>query len=434
MLVLGRDAPIVDHLEMTQAVPLQLIADIDAGRCVAFVGAGFSAPAVQSWKALLLSLAKGLKSSEAVHGLIASGRSRDYEAAAQTIRDETGGDELGRRLRDLLADPHLDEIMRARVRYLTETPFRAVLTTNFDGILTGSVPGPEAFLRVLRQADDRWWSQHFWGGQGAGAPIVKLHGDAAGPDPVVFTQRDYRRRLYSNPAYTTFLRSVFSTQTMLYIGFSFTDAYLNELRSEVLSLLEHEGGDRPIAYALANDVTPEQAAYLRRHEGIEVLSFDTGGGADYSGFDAYLYAIHAETNPRTRLGRLIAGKTIVWVDPSDHSNEFGMEFLQGVAEDSGGSTRILRASDPESGLELIRRNPPDLVISYWGHGQGTAGPAATDLLAGMHVQNSRAPVLIFSGSDHADENKQAALRAGAAGLQCTWEGLFGEIERVFGGV
>jgi hypothetical protein len=75
-------------------------------------------------------------------------------------------------------------------------------------------------------------------------PIVQLHGSVGEENTVICTRNSYRRLLYGVPGYATFLRSVMASCTLLYVGFSFSDHYLNELRAEVLSMLEADGLDQ----------------------------------------------------------------------------------------------------------------------------------------------------------------------------------------------
>src|SRR6185436_9870636 len=99
---------------------------------------------------------------------------------------------LGRRL----AAPRLNEVMERRLERVKGIPFRAVLTTNFDGVLDGRAPAPDTYREVLRPTRHRWWEESFWSSH-RGAFRIKLHGDAAGTgNEIVFTRRDYRRRLY----------------------------------------------------------------------------------------------------------------------------------------------------------------------------------------------------------------------------------------------
>ncbi len=52
------------------------------------------------------------------------------------------------------------------------------------------------------------------------------------------TRRGYRQLLHATSGYNDFLQSVMASCTVLYLGFSFTDHYLNDLRSSVLSMME----------------------------------------------------------------------------------------------------------------------------------------------------------------------------------------------------
>ena len=70
-------------------------------------------------------------------------------------------------------------------------------------------------------------------------PTIKLQGDATGhvdQNPIVLSTRSYRGRIHSIPHYATFLKTVFATKTVLYLGFLFSDHDINEVRSEVLAM------------------------------------------------------------------------------------------------------------------------------------------------------------------------------------------------------
>jgi hypothetical protein len=137
-------------------------------------------------------------------------------------------------------------------------------------------------------------------------PVIKIHGDVGSPETIVITRKDYRRHLYNNPGYQVFLRAMLANHPVLYLGFSFTDAYLNEIRSEILALLGY-GGDGPVAYAIINDIPQLTREHYLRHEGIDILTYDTRGGTDFSGFDLLLRELHDQTNPLFHFGSLLAG-------------------------------------------------------------------------------------------------------------------------------
>ncbi|MBW1684828.1 MAG: SIR2 family protein [Deltaproteobacteria bacterium] len=295
----------------------------------------------------------------------------------------------------------------------------------------------------MRPGSYRWWEPRYWG-EAQGAFTLKLHGDLAQraheEDTIVLTRRDYRRRLYEDPAYETFLRAVMATTTVLYMGFSFEDAYLNELRSEILALLGQRRESTPVAYAIVNDIPTGTRRHFRQHEGIEILSYDTQGGRDFSGFDAYLQTIHDATNPLLRFARYLEHKRILWVDPHPENNALAFERLAEAARVSGREgTALVTVATADKGLaelEAPRGGAPfDLVITHWGEGAarddaGRLTPAAVRLLSGIRTRDLRCPVVIFAAAEGAEQRKPTALGLGAQAYCFSFEGLYRTLERV----
>jgi hypothetical protein len=440
------------------SVPAGLVGEINRGNCVAFVGAGFSlAAGVPSWKDLLVRLAEteGVDATlrDHVRTLVErpAASAHDLDQAAQMLVDELTQARFVARLREIVQTDTLPAVMQERLRCLRGIPFKAILTTNFDGILRSREEPEErasgararqlaAYRAILRKERSFWWQEKFWDQKLMGARILKLHGDLdapSGEEGIVFTREDYRSRLYGDPAYVSFLRSVLSTSTVLYLGFSFTDAYLNELRSEVLALLGHGEGSLPVAYAVVADTAPASVRYLRRHEGIEVLRYDSSNPPGHAGFDAWLAAIHKETSPLRRLGEMLGGKRILWMDPWPENNTHVIDMLDKAARSSDrdlAPPAILR--DPTAAIAALLAardaGPPfDLVITYWGRPwNGRESPGA-ELLSAMRAADLRCPTLVFASMHDAERRKQAALSLGALGY-CTRSGtLLRRIEEIF---
>lgn len=418
---------------MTTPVPQHLVDDIAAGRCVAFVGAGFAAPAVPAWKSLLRGLAeKAVLDADTatwLDGLVEHGGSRDLEAAAQILHTAMGAD-FDPTLARLLAEEGRPETIARRRRLLAGIPFDAILTTNFDPFLVGDVPGPEAYQRILRDPPHRWWEPRYWADDAPGAPVVKLHGEV-GPkgDTVVFTQRGYRERLYDSPAYMTFLRSLFATNTVLFLGVSFTDAYLNELRSEVLAMLDQREEDPPVAYAVLPDVSPHQARYLHCHEGLGAISYDTAGGTDFSGFDEVLQALHDTTNPRAQIGAALVDRTVLWVDSEAVDVAYGLGVLADAAAGTGGRARMVHVRSTEEALDFIEQQRPDLVVADWAPGPD-GRPVAATLLREMRGRDLTSIVIALAQDPVSDGERLDALRLGATEVAQGWSGLFRELARI----
>lgn len=131
-------------------------------------------------------------------------------------------------------------------------------------------------------------------------------------DPgLVFTLTGYRKLLYDSGCYRNFMSSVMSTKTILYMGFSFSDHYINELRSEAMMTLhgkKEEDGDviKPLAYAIVNGMTQSEADFYKKHEGVTFLNYPT-----FQSVEKWLKAISLRTNPIVRWARCLAGKTVL---------------------------------------------------------------------------------------------------------------------------
>lgn len=163
-----------------------------------------------------------------------------------------------------------------------------------------------------------------------------------------WTRTGYRELINEVPGYMHFLRTLIATSTVLYIGFSFSDGYLNEVRGEVLSMLygssssnatERGFADRtgssprtaeaalvssymrsgrcmtqPLGYAIVHDKSSNERDFFLTHEGVQILSWNTNGGngkKDYAGLDKYLHNIYTLTSPYYYLGKLAWGHRIL---------------------------------------------------------------------------------------------------------------------------
>ena len=433
---------------MRPQVPEQLRREIVSGNCVAFVGAGFSAPLVPEWGALLRGLGEDLGESEMVGRVLGAPdrrpRSDALEAAAQMLRDahrERFLEALRARLGHAALIQQVTEgsRMAERLALLRSIPFATILTTNFDGLLEGRTPDGAAYWSALRPHAHRWWEARFWDHEHRGPEVIKLHGDVDADDArsLVFSKRDYRKRLYSLASYRSFLRAMMARFTVLYLGFSFTDAYVNELRSEVLSIFG-DHANAPIAYAVLPNVPEDYRGYLRSHEGIQVLDYTHEPDDEHAGFDRWLAAVHEETNPSQLLGRRLSGKRILWNDPKPANNTYAERFLRKAAAGApGADCQIDKVPDWAAAVAALEARTYDLVLTHWGWQKaedraGTPCPVGERLLVEMRARDLRAPVLVLSTRDFAEDNRPIALRLGAREYLWEWSELFREVAELFG--
>lgn len=422
-------------------VPDALVRAIAEGRCVAFVGAGMSRPDAPDWPGLLRGLAQRLSSkapnaaNDALALLEGNPHAADLEAAAQILRDASGKNETDfeQAVEEILGKVAPSKTAK-RYELLAEIPFESILTTNLDNLIRGQSPDATTYARLLR-GDAR--PTRRWRFSARHSPhVIKLHGDANGSpldNPVVLARSDYRRRLYQDGRYSNFLRAVFATRTLLFLGVSFTDAYLNELRSEVLALVraQHDDKDEPIGYAVIADRPKAWCEFMRRHDGIEILRYDAAGDDEHHGFTRWLEAIHAATAPGPRVASLLGESAkqsgtaprIVWVDRHpDNNRRAEVEQLR------NGGVDIVQLTDPGA-LNADAHANASMIITSFDRG---IEPSVFDrVMDRVHPWNARPPVVVFTSRHAAKEKRTWCLRRGAFECCSDWGTLFDTIERLF---
>lgn len=420
--------------QLTEAHIDELADEIWRGRGIAFVGAGFSAAArLPGWVELLQSALRLVPDDHpnrhaiesTLRGALPS--SRELEAAGQLIQDAIGVDSFRQAVSAALdvADEGLPAVYIKRRQLLREVPFRAVLTTNFDPLLPGRLPSAESYRELLRDDSDGPWDPRYWPG-GEGSQVMQLHG-AVGTERLVFARRDYRELLFGNPGYLTFLRALFATKTVLFMGFSFRDAYVDLLRAELMALIERpgsRGGSKPpvLSYAMMTDLSEAEATYYREHEGMRVLWFEKD--QDYSGMDALLERLAQRTNPLRRLQARLRRARVLWFDPRPRNNILAIQHMGG---DRGDCFHLV--TSPQTAREQLRRGQWDLVLSHWGY-QPLGPSSAQQLLDWMHRERIRCPLVVSSNSEYAWDNRRLALAWGAADFCTSWVELFKAVDHI----
>ena len=422
--------------------PPDLVDSVRDGRCVAFVGAGFSQPTIPGWQGLLRELAEQIepRKRDPIRVWLETPNltRRDYEGLGEAIELALGSS-FRSLLKQTLSKPVLPET-KERLRLLQAIPFHYVLTTNFDDVLgRGATPRPETFARALGADTRPWWHREFWDPPFSELPcwherIIALHGQASSLEgPLVFTTQSYRRLLHEQPSYRSFLRTLFATRNMLFLGFSFTDAYVDELRSEILSMIGLDRSARKLVdYAILEDVPDSLARHMLESDGLHPLTFCTDEDGlskrNFSGFRNWLQAIHDATAPRESLRARLAGKRLLWCDPARDGNALGTAILR--ADGKGLSVTEVATVDEALREVTCRRDtsPFDLVIIRWGH-KANGGADALDLLGRMGT-GPRPPTLVFASGHHRAENRRRALEHGALAYTDTWSELFRVLDRL----
>ena len=272
-------------------IPDHLIREIKAGNVIAFLGAGFSVPAkLPNWVNLIKEIESKIPNlrpslTAEINYLLEKGTAECLDQAAQMLEDECIENDIANKtgksfkaiIATILRAPNpLPQQMQNRLDLLKEIPFKAILTTNVDTIVPGSLsnynPKAASIRReILRKSAKPFYEQIAAAYTHNTTPVLQLHGSIDEPEDMVFTRKGYRDLIHGSGSYLHFIRSVMSRYTILYLGFSFSDYYLNDIRSSVLSMLStaklDSVIDEPLAYAITCGMRDEDRKFRLRHEG-----------------------------------------------------------------------------------------------------------------------------------------------------------------------
>jgi len=176
-------------------------------------------------------------------------------------------------------------------RLLSQIPVAEIWTTNYDTLLEQVLPT----ANVRRQDRDLIEAQR----EDVGVTICKMHGDFSIPESkpkIVISRDDFE--IYPNqyPRMWTRLTSLFSTQTILFIGISFSDPNMMHLLS--LTRSKFVSGNRQ-HYTIFKKPETKENALIHEYRvrdlesrGIAVIEVD-----DYAEIDDVLSGVVARAQP-----------------------------------------------------------------------------------------------------------------------------------------
>ncbi len=240
------------------AFPKPFLRDLVEGRCLPFVGAGFSLNAVVPiGKKMLDWDALGRKAAEALPDY-------QYTTALEALSAYTH--EYSRvKLVEFLSEALLTRFIqpgRAHEEF-SRLPFERVVTTNFDFLLE------QAYSRITKYcvpqvSEDQLSIAH----SNAGVQLLKLHGDLHHPNRLVVTEEDYDAFLTKLPLLATHLSSLLIGHTALFVGYSLDDPDFRQIWQVVKERL---GVLRRPAYVLQVAAAPYVVARYERR-GAKVIN------------------------------------------------------------------------------------------------------------------------------------------------------------------
>ena len=244
-------------------IPKPLLDDIKLGKCLPFIGAGFSlncrAPAglkMPDWSGLAETWANEADiDPKLTPPKIASLYERRF-----------GRVQLIESIRRAL---HADEIEPGDVhRNFASLSFETVYTTNFDLLLEAAYQEIKKPFRSL--VGERQMPFH---GGPLTTSIVKMHGDLRHEEHIIVTEEDFNRYLEDYPVVATHLSAMLITRTGLFLGYSLSDPNFQHIKEVVRSRL---GKFERMAYIVQFDASTSDIEKMRQLK-LHPINLKTSG-------------------------------------------------------------------------------------------------------------------------------------------------------------
>ncbi|MFC0780870.1 SIR2 family protein [Flavobacterium sp. HJSW_4] len=273
---------------------IRIIKDaINTKKLVIFAGAGISIDAgVPSWGKLI---------DEIKNDLDLPKNESDYLKIPQIYYNERQEKEYIEKIRDVLSHKKLkhneihEEIFHLEPEH--------ILTTNFEDLLEQVINKKSLPFSIVRQDTDLPYSHNT-------KLLVKIHGDLDNTN-FVLKEDDYLNYSHNHPLIEAFIKSIFATKVVLFIGYSYSDFNLKQIIQNVRNIL---GNNFQNAYLLSTDNQAHfsQKQYLK-NKGINVIDYydaTSNNGKNYiegflKGQNIYSKIYFKEINSLSEKGQLL---------------------------------------------------------------------------------------------------------------------------------
>lgn len=257
----------------TIKIPTELIEKISQDKCAVYVGAGLSMGAgLPSWENLLQDMINwSLNYSiplpkEVLQKMIGEGK---FLKVANIIVKKMGS----QRFVEFLVSVFRKHGLKPTEAHLLlpKIPFTSVLTSNYDKLIESAytIVREGESVPVFTHSNHKDLATVLYSDE---FHITKTHGNIDDIESVVLSLEDYQKLMQSNEPYKIYLQNIFTTKTVLFLGFSLNDPDLNSILD---GLRVHLKKITPPHYALieANMISEIEAEELRDSYNIHVLRY-----------------------------------------------------------------------------------------------------------------------------------------------------------------
>ncbi len=220
-------------------------------KLVVFVGAGVSANSgVPTWSSLTDSFKNEMPDSIR--------KETDDLKVSQIYKDTYGKKTYLEKVRITLKD--------GRVAYnpihtaiLQLNPIH-IITTNYDNLIEQSIRSNYKQYDIITQDSDLPYYRY-------PNKVVKMHGDFKTGN-IVLTEEDYYNYAARFPLIRSFVTSLFTTNVVLFVGFSFSDLNLKMILNDIKTILDQ---DMQRVYLLTDEKVDKEMSKYYENKGINIV-------------------------------------------------------------------------------------------------------------------------------------------------------------------
>lgn len=220
-------------------------------KLVVFVGAGVSANSgVPTWSSLTNAFKEDLPDTIK--------KETDDLKVAQIYKDTYGRKAYFEKVRNVLKD--------GRVAYnpihnaILELNPVHIITTNYDDLIEQSIQSNYKQYDIITQDSDLPYYRY-------PSKVVKMHGDFKTGN-IVLTEEDYYNYAATFPLIRSFVTSLFTTNVVLFVGFSFSDLNLKIILNDIKTILDQ---DMQRVYLLTDERVDKELSKYYENKGINIV-------------------------------------------------------------------------------------------------------------------------------------------------------------------
>ena len=223
-------------------------------RLAIFVGAGVSKNSetkglkLPTWTDLISDLKKDLELTD----------ESDYLKIAQLYYLEFKEHLYLKKLKDFFPDNIRPSSIHKQIFELNP---QVIITTNWDTILEKAIEDNAYIYDVIRCDEDLVKST-------LQKKLIKMHGDFKNHN-IVFKEDDYLNYKFNFPLIENYIKSILSTHTVLFLGYSYNDINFKQ----IIKWLQNHSDVQPPRYLTVFNENPTQNKYLENH-GINIFLLD----------------------------------------------------------------------------------------------------------------------------------------------------------------